>query len=174
MSRLTVDSYLEEVKEVNDILYPLFQAFQKKKVAALLNIKFDTLIKRMENYSMPPADLATIIEFYSDDINEHLQSQKVEARNNPEIKMYSWDKAEALKYIVTDKYDLVEKCVSDQIKNSGVAYKFLSNYTGINYNIIMQVMNRGERWGLTNLRKIGDYFDYLSNLKYLLDEGNTD
>lgn len=147
--RLTIKSFLEEIEEINDLMYPMFE---RTKVAKLIGIKWDTLVRRMANKGISPQDMAVIVDFYSDHIGK--------------------EKAERMKYILTDKYALIERLTTERLKSTGIPLTELSKFSNLNYNIIMNVVNGRELWGIVNLKKISDYLEYLSTLKFLDDEGN--
>lgn len=147
--RLTIKSFLEEFEEINDLMYPMFE---RTKVAKLIGIKWDTLVRRMANKGISPQDMAVIVDFYSEHIGK--------------------EKAERMKYILTDKYALIERLTTERLKSTGIPLTELSKFSNLNYNIIMNVVNGRELWGIVNLKKISDYLEYLSTLKFLEDEGN--
>ncbi|WP_026632741.1 hypothetical protein [Dyadobacter alkalitolerans] len=146
---LTIKSFLEEIEEINDLMYPMFE---RSKVAKLIGVKWDTLVRRMANKAISPADMAIIVDFYAQQIGK--------------------EKADRMKYILTGKYELIERLATERLKNMGIALTELSKYSNINYNIIMNVINGRELWGIANLQKISDYLEYLSTLKFLEDERN--
>ena len=147
--KLTIKSFLDEIEEINDLMYPMFE---RTKVAKLIGIKWDTLVRRMASKSISPEDMAVIVEFYAEQLGR--------------------EKAERMKYILTEKYELIERLSTERLKNMGITLTELSKHSNINYNIIMNVVNGRELWGIANLKKISDYLEYLSTLKFLDDERN--
>ncbi|WP_138485080.1 hypothetical protein [Dyadobacter bucti] len=141
---LTIKSFLQEIEEINDLMYPMFQ---NTKVAKLIGVKWDTLVRRMESRSISPKDMAIIVEFYTEQLGK--------------------EKADRMKFILTEKYELIERLATERLKSMSIALTELSKHSNINYNIIMNVVNGRELWGITNLRKISDFLEYLSTLKYL-------
>lgn len=146
---LTIKSFLEEIEEINDLMYPMFE---RTKVAKLIGVKWDTLVRRMASNSISPDDMAVIVDFYSEQIGK--------------------ENADRMKYILTEKYELIERLATQRLKSTGIVLTELSKFSNINYNTIMNVVNGRETWGISNLKKISDYLEYLSTLKFLDDERN--
>lgn len=147
--RLTIKSFLDEIEEINDLMYPMFE---RTKVAKLIGVKWDTLVRRMASKSISPEDMAVIVDFYAEQIGK--------------------EKADRMKLTLTEQYDQIERLTTERLKNMSIALTELSKYTNINYNIIMNVVNGRELWGIAHLKKISDYLEYLSTLKFLDDERN--
>lgn len=148
-SRLTIKSFLDEIEQINDLMYPIFE---RTKVAKLIGVKWDTLVRRMGSKSISPNDMAVIVDFYAEQIGR--------------------EKADRMKYILTEKYELIERLTTERLKGMGIPFTELSKYSNINYNIIMNVVNGRELWGVANLKKISDYLEHLSTLKFLDNERN--
>ena len=116
--KLTIKTFLDEIEEINDLMYPMFE---RTKVAKLIGIKWDTLVRRMASKSISPEDMAVIVEFYAEQLGR--------------------EKAERMKYILTEKYELIERLSTERLKSMGITLTELSKHSNINYNIIMNVVN---------------------------------
>ena len=144
MDEITIKKYLEDVKAANDFLAPFYK---KTVLAKHLGIKYDTLVRKMDNYSLSSDEMLKILDFYAD---------KIEL-----------EKMELMKDLFTDRYKSIEILTTNKLKSLPFSLSDISKYTSIGYNKIINVVNGRENWGFVYLAKISTFFDYLATVRNL-------
>lgn len=141
---VTILDYIARYRKVQEVLFPVIK---KTVVVNLLSKKFETVAKRMKSMSFTPEEIAVILTEYREKLGE--------------------DQFSSLINIVTHEYDQVEARVTELVSKLPISLQEFSKASGVNYNKIMNVTQGRERWTIPYLKKIGDFLELLSTLKYL-------